>query len=241
MIRTLCAGLILGMCMMISACSSETTASTEPSKETTVANTATVIETTIATETTTREETASVETKESVNETAETETIEISTSEEVVMDTSAAEETVQNTEAVLTTASMPHSGFVFKYGNTLIGMNEDVSAALHELGSWSNYVETTSCAFKGLDKTYSYAGFDLYTYPLNGKDNVNSVYFIDDSVSTAEGIRIGSSFSDVEVAYGTNYTEEFGVYTYQKDNSTLQFIITDGIVDSIEYTAITPK
>ena len=143
--------------------------------------------------------------------------------------------------AVSSTASASHKGFVFQSGETLIGMNEDSAAALSELGAWSNYAETTSCAFKGLDKTYSYPGFDLYTYPLNGTDNVNSIYFTDDSAATAEGIRIGSTKEEMEAAYGTDYTEEFGVYTYTKDDSTLSFIVTDGIVESVEYTAITPQ
>ena len=143
--------------------------------------------------------------------------------------------------AVSSTASAAHKGFVFQSGETLIGMNEDSAAALSELGAWSNYAETTSCAFKGLDKTYSYPGFDLYTYPLNGTDNVNSIYFTDDSAATAEGIRIGSTKEEMEAAYGTDYTEEFGVYIYTKDDSTLSFIVTDGIVESVEYTAITPQ
>ena len=70
-------------------------------------------------------------------------------------------------------------------------------------------------------------------------DYVNSVYFTDDSVSTPEGIRIGSSEADMLAAYGDQYTEEYGVYTYTKEKSTLSFIITDGVVDSVEYVAIT--
>lgn len=147
----------------------------------------------------------------------------------------------QGEEEGLSTADMEHSGFVFQYGDTLIGMNEDSAPALAELGEWANYAETTSCAFPGLDKTYSYAGFDLYTYPLNDKDNVNSIYFTDDSVSTMEGIHIGSTQEEMEAAYGTDYVEEFGVYTYTKDDSNLQFIVTDGVVDSVEYTAIVPE
>lgn len=137
------------------------------------------------------------------------------------------------------TASMEHSGFVFQTGDTVIGMNEDVSPILAELGKETAYSETTSCAFKGLDKIYSYPGFDLYTYPLDGKDNVNSVYFTDETAKTPEGIGIGSTEEEMLAAYGEDYTEEFGVYTYAKDRSTLSFIVTDGLVESVEYTAVT--
>ena len=154
---------------------------------------------------------------------------------------------VESSQAAETTAEASESakeaeitGFTFIAGDTVIAMNADAAPILEELGEWENYVETTSCAFKGLDKTYSYPGFDLYTYPLDGKDNVNSVYFVDDTVSTPEGIHIGSTKEEMEAAYGTDYEEEFGAYTYTKDKSKLQFLVTDGVIDSVEYTAITP-
>ena len=153
----------------------------------------------------------------------------------------------ESSQAAETTAEASESakeaeitGFTFITGDTVIAMNADAAPILEELGEWENYVETTSCAFKGLDKTYSYPGFDLYTYPLDGKDNVNSVYFVDDTVSTPEGIHIGSTKEEMEAAYGTDYEEEFGAYTYTKDKSKLQFLVTDGVIDSVEYTAITP-
>lgn len=154
----------------------------------------------------------------------------------------------ESSQAAETTAEASESakeaeitGFTFVAGDTVIAMNADVAPILEGLGEWENYAETTSCAFKGLDKTYSYQGFDLYTYPLNGKDNVNSVYFVDDTVSTPEGIHIGSTKEEMEAAYGTDYEEEFGAYTYTKDKSRLQFLVTDGVIDSVEYTAITPE
>ena len=163
--------------------------------------------------------------------------------------TEAAETTAaESSQAAETTAEASESakeaeitGFTFVAGDTVIAMNADVAPILEGLGEWENYAETTSCAFKGLDKTYSYPGFDLYTYPLNGKDNVNSVYFVDDTVSTPEGINIGSTKEEMEAAYGTDYEEEFGAYTYTKDKSKLQFLVTDGVIDSVEYTAITPE
>ena len=154
----------------------------------------------------------------------------------------------ESSQAAETTAEASESakeaeitGFTFVAGDTVIAMNADVAPILEGLGEWESYAETTSCAFKGLDKTYSYPGFDLYTYPLNGKDNVNSVYFVDDTVSTPEGIHIGSTKEEMEAAYGTDYEEEFGAYTYTKDKSKLQFLVTDGVIDSVEYTAITPE
>ena len=165
---------------------------------------------------------------------AKTEAVETTAAES----SQAAETTAEASES---TEEAEITGFTFVAGDTVIAMNADVAPILEGLGEWENYAETTSCAFKGLDKTYSYPGFDLYTYPLNGKDNVNSVYFVDDTVSTPEGIHIGSTKEEMEEAYGTDYEEEFGAYTYTKDKSKLQFLVTDGVIDSVEYTAITPE
>ena len=84
-------------------------------------------------------------------------------------------------------------GYTFTSGSTVIAMNEDASAVVEELGEADDYFESESCAFEGLDKVYSYPGFQLNTYPVDDKDYVLSVVFMDDTVSTDEGISIGST------------------------------------------------
>ena len=42
-----------------------------------------------------------------------------------------------------------------------------------------SYFEAPSCAFDGIDKTYTYAGFELLTYPKDDKDYVSSVVLKD--------------------------------------------------------------
>ena len=148
-------------------------------------------------------------------------------------------EAESSAQAAETAAVADLAGFVFQSGGVAIGMNQEAAPVVAALGGWDNYIETESCAFQGLDKIYSYTGFDLYTYPKDDVDYVNSIYFTSDAVSTPEGIRIGSSLDEVLAAYGDQYTEEFGVYTYTKDQSTLSFIVTDGFVESVGFIAIT--
>ena len=57
-------------------------------------------------------------------------------------------------------------GFTFTSGSTVIEMNADASAVVDELGEADDYFESESCAFEGLDKVYTYPGFQLNTYPL---------------------------------------------------------------------------
>jgi len=137
------------------------------------------------------------------------------------------------------TSQTTQEEFVFEANGTTVKMNEETSSILEGLGKEIEYYEAKSCAFDGMDKTYTYAGFQLITYPDGDKDRVNSVVLKDDTVSTKEGVCIGDTKAKVEEAYGTDYTEKNGAYTYTKGKSTLEFIFDGDAVSSITYTAIT--
>ncbi len=133
----------------------------------------------------------------------------------------------------------PKEGFVFEYNGVEIPLHANVEPILEELGEPMDYFEAESCAFQGLDKTYYFGGFELTTYPKDSNtDCVSVIYFNDDSVSTKEGIHIGSSEADVIEAYGEDYTGGEGSFTYTRDEGTIMFIIEDGVVASITYQAV---
>lgn len=130
------------------------------------------------------------------------------------------------------------AGFKFESNGVSIYMNTDSAPVVEALGEPLEYFEAESCAFKGLDKFYTYNGFELSTYPLDGVDYISSVNFMDDSISTTEGIYLGSTVEDMTAAYGSGYTEEAGSYTYTKDDSQLTFITKDGEIIAITYLAV---
>ena len=129
-------------------------------------------------------------------------------------------------------------GFSFKVNDVVIPMNVDVTPIIEALGEANSYFEAPSCAFQGLDKIYSYSGFEINTYPNGEKDYISSVYLKDDSVETDKGIFIGSSLEDVKKAYGDKYTEKNGEYVYTLGQTRLSFLIEDGYVSAITYSAI---
>ncbi len=129
------------------------------------------------------------------------------------------------------------SGYAFKHNNVSIYMNTNVAPVIESLGECQQYFESESCAFKGLDKTYNYGGFEITTYPLDDKDYISTVYLMDDTVSTPEGVYLGATVDDMIAAYGDNYIESSGSYTYVKDDSKLQFIAKDNEIISITYLA----
>ncbi|MCD7808767.1 MAG: hypothetical protein LUH02_05435 [Erysipelotrichaceae bacterium] len=145
----------------------------------------------------------------------------------------------EETESDTTTTTTEEKGYVFEYNDIEIEMNEDTSLFLEDLGEELSYFEAESCAFEGIDKTYTYAGFQLITYPTDDEDYVSSIVLKDDTVSTSEGICIGDEKASVEETYGTDYEEDNGAYVYTKGDSTLQFIFEDDYVTAITYTAIT--
>jgi len=61
---------------------------------------------------------------------------------------------------------------------------------------------------------------------------------MDDSVSTPEGIYLGSTVDDMISAYGDDYVESQGLYTYTLDDSNLQFITMEDEIIAINYLAI---
>ena len=117
-------------------------------------------------------------------------------------------------------------------------MHDPAANVLEALGEPVSYTEEASCAFTGLDKTYYYGGFYLQTYPLGDADYIYSVWLVDDSSTTPEGIYIGASQAEVEAAYGTDGFNGDNAYIMKGTTSTLTIILADGVVSSIQYDAV---
>jgi hypothetical protein len=131
--------------------------------------------------------------------------------------------------------SMSQKAYTFTHGSTKIAIHNDVAPILASLGKWIDYDESTSCAFVGLDKIYVYHGFEIYTYPTEGKDFVSSIRLYDDTVATEKGIRIGDTRDAVIAAYGTpDQTYDTSV-TYETKRMYLQFSLENDIVTDIQY------
>ncbi len=125
-------------------------------------------------------------------------------------------------------------GYIFEYKGTKVEIDGEAAPVVEALGEAASYFEAPSCAFEGIDKTYTYSGFELDTYPQGEVDHISAVVFKDDSVATAEGICIGDTREKLEEAYGAG-TEEGGMLVYAKDGMKLCFILQGDEVVSIEY------
>lgn len=127
---------------------------------------------------------------------------------------------------------------VFTYDGTEIALDADAEGIISALGEPKNYTEEPSCAFEGLDKTYYYGGFYMTTYPSDNGDRVYSIWFADDSVQTADGIKIGDSQEKVEECYGADSASGESAYTLTSGEGRLTVIVEDGAVSSVSYELI---
>ena len=119
-----------------------------------------------------------------------------------------------------------------------IMMHAEAAPILEALGEPVSYTESASCAFTGLDKTYYFGGFYLETYPIDDVDYINSIWLVDDSSTTPEGIYIGASKAEVEAAYGAENFNGTNAYRMTGTTSILTIILDGDLVTSIQYDAI---
>lgn len=125
--------------------------------------------------------------------------------------------------------------FSFTYSGIKIRLNAEATPIVNALGEPESYTEEPSCAFEGVDKTYCYGSFYLSTYPTSGRDYVYRLWFTDDEAATEEGIRIGSTKSQVEAAYGENGFDGVNRYVLTKGQTRLILLLEEEKVSSIRY------
>ena len=129
------------------------------------------------------------------------------------------------------------SGYAFKSGEVSFTVGDDADAVVSRLGEYVSYSESPSCGGGAEpDKTYTYSGFKFDTINTGGKNVIVKIVLLDDSVSTPEGITIGSSKDEVIGAYGEGYTEASGgALTYTDEKCALMIAFKDSAVSAIHY------
>ncbi|MBQ4381541.1 MAG: hypothetical protein II794_02240 [Oscillospiraceae bacterium] len=127
-------------------------------------------------------------------------------------------------------------GYVFTYKNVNMSPDAPAKEVIDAIPEKYEYFEAASCAFEGLDKTYTYPHIEVDTYP-GDVDRIVAIYLRDDLVSTPEGLKIGDSKEAMERIYGTGYTVNGIEYTYAKGSMSLRLHVEDGKVTYICYAS----
>ncbi len=171
------------------------------------------------------------DTKVESNVEIKSETTEVSTSEPV---TETKQESVSNANINVNPAS---GGFKFKN----IVMGNLYSNYSSQLGGNKDFFEAESCAAQGIDRTYSYNGFNVTTFIGKEKGSpeiVSSILLTDDTIATEEGVFIGDTRDIVRETYGEPKKVQENTDIYIKGKSKIIFVYKDDGVISIEYAYI---
>ena len=124
----------------------------------------------------------------------------------------------------------------FTYNGATVELNTEIDAMVVALGEPISVTSQMSCHGEGEDKTYTYDGFVVNSYPRDGKDYVMEIVVSNAGIPTSKGIEVGSSASDVVAAYGSGYKEVGVYYAYDAGNKmSLQFYIENDAVKEIDY------
>lgn len=125
--------------------------------------------------------------------------------------------------------------YSFEVKGLNITMGEIAENFLTKTGTPKEQYSAPSCAFDGNDTVYDFGSYQITTYLTNGKEIFTGVYLLDDTVSTKEGIKIGSKLSEMLSVYGDEYQESYGAYTYSFGLTDLSFVVINDVITSISY------
>ncbi len=129
--------------------------------------------------------------------------------------------------------------YTFSDNGKKIALGEVFSKESLGIGDEESYSEIASCAFEGLDKTYTYANYEITTYPDGDKDRIYTIYFLNTEAKTEEGVSVSDSLDKMLSTYGDNYEIQGNQYTYTKGKTQLQFIVENDVITSIQYSYVT--
>lgn len=139
---------------------------------------------------------------------------------------------------VVSGCSKKDSGGAFGYNNgeLMLTPGDKFNAEAGSLAETTAYMEAASCYFDGLDKVFTYGGYEVTTFPKEDGDYIQDINISSETIKTDKGIGVGSSLTDVENAYGKDYTVSGKMYEYyQDDTKYMYFFILNDVVQYYGY------
>ncbi len=189
------------------------------------------------------EEETSVEESETVEETTESTTVtttETTTESTTETTTTTTETTTKTTTTTTTTApaskiSSSEAVFALSYKDADVLPGEDMSEVLDSIGNPSSEPQKMpSCMDSGYDLLYSYTGFELESFKdEKGNETLVNINITSSSVKTSKGIAVGMKTSDAISKAGVSFTDDDGIYIYEKGDYRISLYDDEGKVDSI--------
>lgn len=128
------------------------------------------------------------------------------------------------------------AAFGFNNGELTLTPGDKFNAEAGSLSETTAYMEAASCYYDGLDKVFTYDGYEVTTFPKADGDYIQDINISSETLKTDKGIGVGSSLADVESAYGNDYTVSGKMYEYyQDDTKYMYFFILNDVVQYYGY------
>lgn len=98
--------------------------------------------------------------------------------------------------------------------------------------------EVPSCAFEGTDKVYNYETFEVTAFNDGKNELIYSVYLIEPTVKTPEGLAIGDDAAEIQKLYGEPKQINGNEWVYTNGKVDICIIVNNETVISIEYRMV---
>ncbi len=113
--------------------------------------------------------------------------------------------------------------YFIEYKGVKVEVGVAAAPIVSAMGSYTSE-DGEACGTDEKDVIYTFSGIELETHVTPESELIRRIRLLDDSVSTPEGIAIGSTRDEVIDAYGKEYTEGTGgAIRYSGAHSTIEF------------------
>lgn len=131
------------------------------------------------------------------------------------------------------------SGHILTPSGAAVSIGEDGSNIEARFGTPLDYAQAQSCYGKGYDKVYTYAGFEITTYPAqNGRSEFISILVLtDDTAQTGQGLKVGMSQAEMTECYGTDFVQRGQSYVYTVEDDVTLWVDIEETITRIEFRA----
>ena len=120
-------------------------------------------------------------------------------------------------------------------GELVLGLEDEMSKILKQLGEAKDYEENKSCLYEGMDKTWIYDNITINTYPQGDKDYIDSINIMGEGVGIKSGIEVGDKLSDLEEAYGDRISRESNsIYRLSGKDYGMDFFVNSDSITEID-------
>lgn len=128
--------------------------------------------------------------------------------------------------------------FYVVYKDVKIELNKSAEEVLEKLGTPKYEDNLGDCGGIGVQMKYTYDDITINTLKEKNGEKIHKISFVNDLISTPKNISIGSAEQDVRDAYGKPSSFDNGRMIFKSGDLTIEFLINDGEVASINYIRI---